>query len=209
MKILTSTPVRHIKDYAMEKWLENVSQLLREYPTDFLMIDNSPGLGYMKKVRGYCAKHGVKNYKIKHLELPPEQDRDERIARSREIIRKEILSKNYDAWFSWENDVIIPTNTLDELVKLLCAGDFMMVNHNNWERRYPGQRNFDWGVALIRKEALEKYGFILELGTDPDMPDTWEPAEKWFKIRVLRGGDGFIEVDGLIKPIYHLTDGSI
>ena len=204
MRILIGTPIHQKKDYSMERWLENVSQ--SEYPADFLMVDNSPGIDYIEKVKGYLKNYGVTKFRIIHLELPPEQDRDERVARSREVIRHEILSKGYDAWFSWECDQIIPTDGLGELVRLMSAGDFMMVNHNSWAREISNVPNYDWGVALIKKEALEKYSFLLKFGTDPDMPDTWEPGEKWFKKRVLRGGDGFIEVDGVIKPIYHLNE---
>ena len=203
MKILIGTPIHEVKDYCMERWLENVSKL--RYPADLLMIDNSPGLDYVQKVKGYCAKYGIKKYKIKHLEIPLEQKFFERVARSREIIRQEVLSKDYDAWFSWECDQIIPTNALDELVRIMNSGNFMMVNHNNWTRENPDLPNHDFGISLTKRECLEKYSFILNFGTDPDMPDTWEPGENWFKKRVLRGGDGFLEVDGVIKPIYHLN----
>src|SRR3989344_769052 len=218
MKILIGTPIHVSKDYSIERWLENVSKLT--YPADLLIVDNSPGLEYMKKVKKYCSKYGirpdrnlgqspisngVKNYKIKHLELPPEQKFFERLNRSREIIRQEVLSKGYDAWFSWESDQLIPPNALDELIKLMNAGDFAMVDHNNWTREIPNLPNFDWGVALISRKALEKYSFILDFGTDPEMPDTWEPSEAWFRKRVIRDGDGFLEVDGVIKPIYHLN----
>lgn len=205
MRILIGTPVHEVKDYSMEKWLENVARLLKEYPADFLMVDNSLGLEYVKKVKGYCKKYGIKKYQIKHLELPTEQDVYERVARSREIIRQEILSHNYDAWFSWECDQLIPTNALDELVRMMKAGNFMMVTHNSWSHEISPQPNFDFGVALIARETLKKYSFILDFGTDPDMPDTWEPGEAWLRKRVLRDGGSYIEVNGVIDPIYHLV----
>ena len=205
MKILIGTPVHISKDYCMERWLKNVAKLTHEHPADFLMVDNSPGTGYVEKVKCYCTKYSIKNHRIKHIELPLDQEKFERVARSREVIRQEILSKSYDAWFSWECDQIIPTNALDKLVNILQAGDFMMVNHNSWAREISDSPNYDWGIALISRKALEKYSFILEFGTDPDMPEDWEPGENWFKKRVLRGGDGFLEVDGVIKPIYHLN----
>src|SRR3989344_6467868 len=96
MKILIGTPIHICKDYSMERWLENVSKL--EYPADFMMVDNSPGLDYIEKIKGYCAKYGIKNYKIEHLELLPEQGDGERVARSRGVIIQEILSHDYDGW---------------------------------------------------------------------------------------------------------------
>jgi len=204
MKILIAIPIHVSKDYCTERWFENLSKL--EYPADLLLVDNSPGTDYVEKLKKYCAKYGIKNYKTEHLELPLEQSKFERIARCREVIRREVLDKGYDAWFSWENDQLIPTNTLDELVKIMRSADFSIVELNAWDREIPDLPNFDWGVSLISREALEKYSFILEFGTDPEMPATWEPGEAWFRKRVLRGGGSCLQVDGAIGPIYHLKE---
>lgn len=203
MKIIIGTPIHQCKDYSMEKWLENVSRL--EYPADLFMVDNSPDPEYIKKVKGYCKKYGITNYQIKHIELPKEQDKWERIARSREVIRTYLLSKDYDAWFTWECDQIIPANALGQLVKISQSENYMMVNPNKWAREDPDAVNTDFGCCLIRREVLEKYSFILDFGTDPDMPETYEPGEAWFKKRVLKGGDSYIDVYGVINPIYHLN----
>ena len=66
MKILIGTPIHQKKDYAIERWLENVSKL--EYPADLLMVDNSPGIEYMERAKGYCKRIGLKKYLIKHIE---------------------------------------------------------------------------------------------------------------------------------------------
>lgn len=202
MKILIGTPIHQIKDYAMERWLENVSKLRLEYPADFLMVDNSPGFDYVEKVKGYCQKYTIKNYQIKHLEINQAQPPSERIGRSREIIRTEFLSKDYDAWFSWECDQIIPTYTLDRLTALMKTGNYMMIHPNSWAREIPGEPNATFGCCLIKRECLEKYGFLLEY---PDMPDCWHGGEVWFKKQVLKGGGNYIEVYGIINPIYHLN----
>ncbi len=204
MKILIGTPIHQVKDYSMERWLKNVSEL--NYPTHLFMVDNSQDEAYLEKVKAYCAKYGLKNYKITHINLPPEQKIFERVARAREIIRREVLAGDYDAWFSWECDQLIPNNALDQLVNMMQAGNFMMVNHNGWDRVLPEIKITDFGVSLIRRDCLEKHGFLLDFGTDPDMPDTWEPGEAWYKQRVLRDGGNMVEVDGVIKPIYHLNN---
>lgn len=202
MKILIATPIHESKDYATKKWLENVSRF--EYPADFLIVDNSPGLDYVKKINGYCTKYGIKNYTIKHLELPPNQERFERIARSREIIRQEFLANNYDAWFSWESDIIIPADALGKLVDVMRAGNFTVVDHQCWMRGFPSAYCTDFGLALVAREALEKYSFLLEFGTDPEMPTTYEPSEVWFKRRLLRDGYSCSEIEGIISPVIHL-----
>jgi len=197
MKILIGTPIHQVKDYSMERWLQNVSKL--EYPADFLMVDNSPGPDYIKRVKNYCTKYGIKNYKIVHIELPLEQEKHERIARSREIIRQELLARDYDAWFTWECDQIIPTNALGKLVSIMKSGNYMMVNPNKWNREISTDPNTDFGCSLIRRELLEKYGFL-------NAPNNWVDGEAWFKDRVLKGGGNYINIYGIINPIYHLNN---
>lgn len=211
VKVLIGTPVHVSKDYSMERWLANVSRL--EYPADLLIVDNSPGLSYVKKIKGYCKKYGIKNYKIEHLDLPPlygsAKDADEqiheRIVRSEEIIRKEFLSSDYDAWFFWESDVIIPANALGKLIQLMKAGDFMVVVHNCWVNNIPNQVNLHFGVTLFKRECLEKYSFLPAFGTDPDMSPSWYEAENWFRNRLHKDECNYIEAVGLIEPVYHLA----
>ena len=190
----------------MEQWLQNVAELQQQTPTDLFLADNSSGTAYAEKVRGYCAKIGAENYKIIHIEFPEKQSFMERLARSREIIRQEILSNSYDAWFSWESDQIIPINALDKLIKMMNAGNFMMVNHNNWVRQLPAVVNTDLGVSLVKRECLEKYSFLLQFGTDSDMPHNWKFGETWLKKQVLRDGGSIIEVQGVLNPVYHLDN---
>ncbi len=197
MRVLIGTPIHESKDYAMERWLENVAKLQHDHPADLFMVDNSPGTQYMEKVEMYCAKHGITNYKIEHIELPPEQDKYERIARSREVIRNYFLAHDYEAWFTWECDQIIPINTLDKLIAIMKEGKYTMVNPNKWARENPTISNTDFGCCLIKREALEKYGFL-------NPPGSWETGEAWFKSRVLHGGGSYIDVYGVIDPIYHL-----
>ncbi len=202
MKILIGTPIHIRKDYSTEKWLENVSK--NTYPADLLIVDNSPGLDYVERVRGYCAKHGITNYKIEHLEISQEQPVDERIGRSREMIRQHILSRDYDAWFSWESDQIIPADTLEKLAIIMEKGNFTMVNPNSWKREGPADPDAGFGCVLVRRDSLEKYGFLLEY---PDMPNCWHAAgHTWFKKQVLKGGGNYVEIFGVIGPIYHLKE---
>jgi hypothetical protein len=201
MKILIGTPIHQIKDYSMERWLMNVARVQKQTPSFLLLVDNSPGLDYVEKVRGYCIKHNIKNYKIEHIEVNQENGADERIGRSREIIRQEVLSGCYDAWFSWECDQLIPLNTIDMLSKIMLSGNYMMVNPNSWTREIQSEFNANFGCCLISRSALEKYGFLLEY---PDMPNCWHGGEVWFKKQIIKGGGSYIELYGIIKPISHL-----
>src|SRR3989344_4936869 len=112
MRVLIGTPIHESKDYAMDKWLENVVRL--EYPADLLLVDNSAGPAYAQKVKEYCAKYGVKNYRVEHFEVNNDHldnAKSQKVEIAQEIIRRETLTGAYDAWFSWECDQIIPNNT--------------------------------------------------------------------------------------------------
>ncbi|MBI2634998.1 MAG: hypothetical protein HYW79_00385 [Parcubacteria group bacterium] len=204
MKILIGTPIHECKDYCMERWLENVAKLQQQTPANLFLVDNSPGLDYVEKIKNYCAKYGITNYKIEHLEINQAQGADERIGRSREIIRQEILSHDYDAWFSWECDQIIPANALDKLIDIMKIGDYAMVSHGSWSRKNPGSPENDLGCALIKGVCLEKYSFLLQEYWD--LTRSWHAGARWFKHRLLKGGDNYIEVYGVVAPIYHLNE---
>lgn len=195
----------------MERWLKNVAELRKVYSCDLLMVDNSPGLDYLEKIRGYCQKYGIEDYHIEHLEIPQGELSDksvdeqihERVARCQEIIRQFILSRDHDAWFAWECDQIIPTNALNKLIEIMNKGNFMLVNHNCWDKNVPDGLCFDLGVSLVRRDCLKKYGFLLEFGTEPE-PDTWFNAHAWYRKRLKRDGVSFIDVVGVVSPILHL-----
>lgn len=206
MKVLIGTPIHESKDYAMERWLNSVAT--QKYPANLLLVDNSPGTGYVEKVKGYCHKYGVHDYRILHLDFPPlqgskdelDEQIHERIARSRELIRQEFLAADYDTYFFWENDILIPTDALGKLVSLMQAGDFMVVDHNCWVNNIPNQVNFDYGIVLFSRKCLEKYGFV------PDKGTSWYEAEMWFRKRLLQDQCSYADVLGVIEPVYHLSE---
>lgn len=213
-KVLIGTPVHVSKDYAMERWLQSVAKLQLEYPADLLLVDNSPDLDYIEKIKSYCATYGLTNYKIKYFEIQQgtitgksigEQEH-ERIGRCREIIRADFLAGDYDAYFFWENDILIPPDSLGKLVALMKAGDFMIVVHNCWINSIPNMPNFDYGIVLFNRECLKKYDFLPESETNPEIPESWYYAEEWHRRRLLRDGRNYAKVSGLIEPVYHLAD---
>ena len=195
MKVLIGIPIHQTKNSAIKKWLKNVSKL--EYPADFLMVDSSSGLNYVEKVKEYCSKNRIKNYQIEHIDVHQENGMDEMIGRSREIIRQYILSHNYDAWFSWECDQLIPANALDKLVKMMKTQDYTIIHQNFGVEKIPIEFVASFACTLIKKECLEKFGFLLEY---PNMPNTWHRGENWFKNQVVGNGGNYIEVYGTIGP---------
>ena len=203
MKILIGTPIHEIKDYSMERWLESVSKL--EYPADLFLVDNSPNSDYIKKVEDYCRKYGLTNYKLTHIVTTSDTSIDERLAKSREAIRREVLRHNYDAWYSLECDVIVPPNALTKLVDLIT--DSWVVSHGYPARGNPEGFNTEFGTSLISRQALEKYSFLNGYGyCDPFRSNVRYEGDVWFIKRITRNQEGkYINVNGIIKPIYHLS----
>ena len=203
MKILIGTPIHEIKDYSMARWLKHVSQL--EYPADLLLVDNSPDLTYMEKVVDYCQKYSLTNYKLIHIDTTSDPSLDERLAKSREAIRRQVLGNNYDAWYSLECDVLVPPDALTKLVDLIS--DSWVVSHGYPARGNPEGFNTEFGTSLISHKALEKYGFLHGYGyCDSLQPHVRYEGDVWFIKRITRNQEGkYINVNGIIKPIYHLA----
>jgi hypothetical protein len=209
MKILIGTPIHECKDYAMERWLQNVAKLQKNTLTDLLLVDNSPTSGYVKKVKGYCEKYGITNYKVQHLEIDQKLGADLRIEASQETIRQYALFHNYDCWFSWECDQIAPNDTLDKLIKIMKEGNYRMVIHNSRARWDPSIHNVNMGITLISKECLEKCWFLPQKNgkISLDLSDSYNINNpSVFKKRVLKSGGNYLEAYGIIGPIYHLNN---
>lgn len=203
MRVLIGTPVHESKDYSMDRWLSSISQL--DYPFDLLLVDNSYNPEYIDKLHAYCQKHGVTNYQLVHINVDPDAVLDERLAKSRELIRIEVLNKGYDAWFSLECDVIAPPNALTKLVNLI--DDYWMVSHTYPSRNNPMDFNVELGIALISRTALEAYSFVNAYGfVNPLQPDCWYGSDVWFIRQIGLNNQGkHINVGGIVKPIYHLA----
>jgi len=202
MRVLLGTPIHESKDYAMDKWIASVSKF--DYPFDLLMVDNSGNIKYVDRLHEYCKKHGVINYKLEHIDIDHDAILDEKLAQSREIIRREVLDKGYDAWFSLECDVIAPPDALSKLVGLIA--DYWMVNHVYPTRGNPNESNQQLGITLVKRHVLEKYGFSNGYGyVNPLQPDIWFGGDVWFIRQIDLTSEGKrITVSGMIKPIYHL-----
>jgi hypothetical protein len=193
----------------MNRWLENVSRL--SYPADLLLVDNSPGTQYVERVKNYCIKYELdpKRTQIKHVEIVQKLTQKKRwalaIEISQEIIRQEVLSGNYDAWFSWECDQIIPLNSLDRLIEIMQKCKSTMVVHTSHNRIDPSQFEADMGVTLTKAEILKNVQFLPTRNgkISQDLRDMENSS--MLKEKVLSAGGNYVELYGVISPIYHLN----
>ncbi len=200
MRILIGSPIHISKDHCVEQWIENVAKLLEKYPADLFLVDSSPDLSYIEKVKDYLRKYGIDNYKIEHFEINQEQPEAERLGRSREIIRKEILAKGYGAWFNWECDYILPPDALGKLITIMKIGKYAMVSHIPSAKEISLEPDNYFGIDLIKKAPLARYGFLVGY---PDMPDIWHGTGLWFKKRLVRDGGKLVGLN--IEDCAHLN----
>jgi hypothetical protein len=166
----------------------------------------------VKRIKVLCKKYRVKNYSIEHFEitnlnLDTAKARGVNVEISQEMIRQWVLNKDYDVWFSWECDQIIPPDTLDKLTQLMETENYMMVVVNSWARTDPHELNANMGVTLISKNALQKGWFLpfREGEISYNLNDFYNVDEIMFKKRLLKNGGSYIELYGVITPIYHLN----
>jgi hypothetical protein len=202
--ILLGIPIHESKDYCFKDWLGSI----RDFPVDILLVDNSSNELYSEEtVEGYLKDLGMTNVSSWHIEIDPTVDPGEKIARSREIIRERVIEDNYDYWFSLESDLFVPQNALDELLRF---GDEFHAVHHSYPNRIPEWKNLlaqGFGCSLIKREALEKYGFLKEYGSvDPLTPNCWHGGEAWFNYRLMRNGWKFCDLHNVIKGIEHRNE---
>jgi hypothetical protein len=192
----------------MDKWLVNVAKLIQVTPADLLLVDNSPSMDYIKKVMGYCKKYKLKAT-IKHLKLSQDVPDHIRIEASQETIREYVATEGYDVWFSWECDQIIPPNSLTKMLCVMTQENYTTIIHNSWGRDDTDILNANMGLTLFRKEILKKIFFLpkkngainLAHTTSYDIHDA-----SVIKKRILKAGGNYIELYGVINPIYHLNN---
>ncbi len=190
MRVLIGSPIFESKNYDLDEWLKSVSKI--KYPADILIADCSANPKYIDKIKSYCQKYKLKNYKIMHIYVGRWQPADEKFGRLREVIRKETIAGGYDAWLNWQCNYILPPNCLYKLVEVMEIGNYALVSHVPLLKSVSPPIH-QLGVDLIKKETLERYGFLIDY---PDMRrNSWTENGLWLKKRALRDGGKCIELD--------------
>lgn len=106
-KVLIGCPTYESYEYCIQDYLAAVKALTyKNY--DLLFVDNSKTDSFAKKLQALGAN--VKR-------IPWHEDVKKRIEISRNMLREEVLENNYDYFFSLEQDVIPPQNTIEQLLK--------------------------------------------------------------------------------------------
>lgn len=159
-KILVACPNNEVKEYAFQRWIDNVKSLT--YPDyDILVVDNSPTEDFINKYKEQVPMERIDTAGIEDLMIC-------RINRSMERIRERFLVGDYQWWMNIESDVIPQTDVIEVLLKWGRDSDW--VSH-----AYPARDGNDAlaqqgiGCSLLSRRLIEKFGFAdAEDQTTPD-----------------------------------------
>ncbi|MBM3199756.1 hypothetical protein FJZ53_02375 [Candidatus Woesearchaeota archaeon] len=158
-KVLVGCPTSELKGYALERYVKGVKSL-KYGKFDVLIVDNSRGEEYCQKINrlGLPAVRG-----------PYSKSARQRIVDSRNILRQKVLDEGYDYFFSLEQDVIPPTDALQNLLnhgKDIVTGVYFSYQTNNgvtllvpllWQKVKNDEMRF-----MLEKEVTEQK--LLEVG---------------------------------------------
>tara|TARA_Y100000310_G_scaffold338661_1_gene429002 strand:+ start:2699 stop:3400 length:702 start_codon:yes stop_codon:yes gene_type:complete len=106
-KILVGCPTSNHKAYCLDAYLAAIKTLTYQN-YDILLIDNSENEEYSKLIK----QKGISVIKAPFLPTARE-----RIISSRNLLREEVLKKDYDYFLSLEQDVIPPKDVLEQLLQ--------------------------------------------------------------------------------------------
>lgn len=193
MKILIGTPVHESKDYSMQRWLKSVSEIKvdKNHQWRLFMVDNSQNPDYWKRVDIYCKALNFVNYDLIHLNnmVDDNEHIEERLGNSREEIKQKLLKENWDYWFSWECDIICPSNILSVFTNY--SKDCDIVGHTYPLRKTKNDKSTyieleSIGLMLFPKKFFKDYGFTKGLehtpGDGPIIHRIVEQRWKWISL---------------------------
>ncbi len=139
-KVLVGCPTHSRYRYCLQRYIDAVKQF--DYANyDLLLVDNSPDDAFYKELK----KIGIPIERISYVESARE-----RIVRSRNLIKQRALEGEYDYFFSLEQDIVVPPDTIKRLLahnKKIVAG-------------YYGKKQV---LALEHKETKERKSVLVEL----------------------------------------------
>jgi hypothetical protein len=151
-KILVACPNHEIKEYAFQRWIDNVKGLT--YPNyDIFVSDNSPNDDFMNRWKDQVPIERIDTTNMNHLMV-------KRLNYSYEAIRQKFLASNYDYLMVIESDVIPPSNIIELLLQRGQDGDW--ISHAYPTRDGNGLEDAIQGLgcSLLSRRLIEGYDFV-------------------------------------------------
>ncbi|MBS3145757.1 hypothetical protein J4414_03075 [Candidatus Woesearchaeota archaeon] len=154
-KMLIGAPVSHYHLYCTGAYLKSL-QSLTYNNYDICLVDNSPTdkfYNLLKEKRINVIRKDMKDKTIR-----------EKIIDCRNVLREKVLDEGYDYFFSVEQDILLPKNAVELLLKenkKIITGIYMFLEENNGKRLLAPLLSRDWkqeeiDYILRNKEEIKK-----------------------------------------------------
>lgn len=163
----------------MQAWLDAYDAL--DWPSkDMLLVDNSETAEFFQRWQ-YRAN-------IVRLELQHEHP-NRRIGLSMEFIRQQLLAGYYDHWFCVEADVIVPPETLKEMLKYNPDGRIDWLSHN-YPARGKGYESpmSGFGCSLFSRRLVAENDFA-------DCPSDTSTDGWWWHNKIRPQGRRYVSLE--------------
>jgi GT2 family glycosyltransferase len=156
-KVLVGCPTSSHKEYCLKQYVKAVRSLTYSN-YDILLVDNTKDDYYINK---------IKELKIPVIKGPYFENARDRIVSSRNILRREVLNKNYDYLLSLEQDIIPPPDIIQRLLthgKKIISGVYFSYQTNNnitllvpllWKRVAKDEVRFMLEEEIIEPQLIE------------------------------------------------------
>jgi GT2 family glycosyltransferase len=154
-KVLIAVPTYEGKDYIFKEFYQNLLRL--SYPNaDFIIIDNSPTMRYLLKLR----RKGYKN--IYHV--PRGDNSRQALCNAQNYARTKMLDEGYDYLLFIESDLLPPPDTIERLMahNKPVVGVFYLLGAGTKKvpciflKEYKSD-SLGMGTRLIRPDEYENY----------------------------------------------------
>jgi hypothetical protein len=199
-KIFIGTPVRDIKEYAIDRFLASTEGLIADYI--LCLVDNSDTEDFFTSLV-YKTSHRP-DIEIFHLSGMAGKSDDERLVVSRELLRSRFLQSGLDLFLSWECDVILPEDAFVSIYPLMDYID--VVCHEYPDRTNQKEWMIAMGFSCYKRRVLEKIDFTGYGNCNPKRPDCVYSPDSYFTTKVLEAGFYQADVRRLVKGIQHLNE---
>lgn len=183
-KILISCPIHERKEYAFQRWIDNVKAFA--YPhTEILVMDTTEHAGFYAR---YSDRVPIKRlgggWGWRH------------VARAMNAIREHFLGGNFSYWFNVESDILPPRDAIEILLSRGKGLDW--ISHCFPRRIGDHSKDFDQGIgcSMLSRRLMENFSW-------PDTEDTPDCA-LWEQVRPLNKFS-VVELWGLFQ-CQHLTE---
>jgi len=170
-----------VKQYCDERFFERFSS----FDCDKIVVDNSIGLDYTKRLRGLTDN-------VIHIDVPKEPQKTRfirNVAESANLVRAEFIAGNNDYLIIIESDVLPPLNLLDLFAEAMIMAD--KLPFDRWAAigglYYSGFHNFRGagkielekvrhvlsGCTVYSRDMIEQFPFRWSWDNIGAFPDAW------------------------------------